>query len=516
MPLDAYHQSDPKPAEHANSFFCDAVTEFLAPMRGKAGIFRYSSAARHFLFWLDQNRTQLSSVNASTVRRFANHACSCPRYSAVQLRDPYYINVVRRFVRFLEDRGDIRRADEVHDINQHLARYADRLTHLGYGSWAHRVLFSAAEHFALWLRVSRLRWADVDDALIERFARHNCCCGLRRKNGKLAVSGLQKRRRGAQRFLSFLREGGMVPACRAIDDSPEVGDTRLIAYRIWLERHCGMTGNTVERYLYEVARWQADLGDDPASYEVTALRNIMLNQPATRSRSSIRLTATVLRSYLRFLAARNECRPELCHAVPSVARRRLSNLPRYVSEATVERIIASCGKATSADLRDRAIILLLARLGLRAGDICRLRFSDIDWANALIRVHGKGRRSANLPLPQDAGDALLAYIEQARPLVAEERIFLRLQAPFTPLASSSQISDILSRVLARGGIEGVPTGAHLFRHSLATRLLRNGAGLETVGTVLRHRSPSTTAIYAKVDVPMLKQIAQPWPGDVSC
>lgn len=367
MPLDAHHRPDPKPAKHSNSYFCDAVAEFLAPMRGKGGVLRYSSAARHFLFWLDQNRIPLSSVNAPTVRRFANHTCSCPHYSAAQLRDPYYINLVRRFVRFLEDRGDIRRADDVHDINQHLARYADRLTHLGYSSWAHRVQFSAAEHFALWLRVSRLQWVDVDDALIERFAGHNCCCGLRRKNGRLAVSGLQKRRRGAQRFLAFLKEGGVVPVSPD-DDNPEVVDTRLIAYRIWLERHCGMTGNTVERYLYEVARWQADLGADPASYEVTAVRNIVLNQPATRSRSSIRLTATVLRSYLRFLATRNECRPELYHAVPSVARRRLSTLPRYVSEAIIERIIASCGKATSADLRDRAIILLLARLGLRAGD----------------------------------------------------------------------------------------------------------------------------------------------------
>jgi site-specific recombinase XerD len=122
----------------------------------------------------------------------------------------------------------------------------------------------------------------------------------------------------------------------------------------------------------------------------------------------------------------------------------------------------------------------------------------------------------SLPLPQDAGDAMLAYIERGRPVVAEERVFLRVPAPFTPLASSSEIAGIVSRVLARGGIEGVPTGAHMFRHSLATAMLRTGASLESVGTVQRHRSPGTTAIYAKVDVAMLMKVAQPWPGDVLC
>jgi site-specific recombinase XerD len=142
--------------------------------------------------------------------------------------------------------------------------------------------------------------------------------------------------------------------------------------------------------------------------------------------------------------------------------------------------------------------------------------ADLDWGNALLRVHGKGRRTTRLPLPQDAGDAVLAYIEHGRPRVRNEHLFLRVQAPFTPLASSSGISNIVSRVLARGGIGGVLTGAHLFRHSLATSMLRGGASLESVGTVLRHQSPSTTAIYAKVDVPMLMRVAQPWPGDVSC
>lgn len=145
-----------------------------------------------------------------------------------------------------------------------------------------------------------------------------------------------------------------------------------------------------------------------------------------------------------------------------------------------------------------------------------MRITDIDWQQGILRVHGKGRRSIRLPLPQDAGDAITGYLAEVRPVVAEERLFLRLCAPFTPLASSSEISGILARHLVRAGITGVPAGAHMFRHSLATRLLRQGAGLEAVGAVLRHRSPDTTAIYAKVDIPMLQKIAQPWLGDLPC
>jgi integrase len=187
-----------------------------------------------------------------------------------------------------------------------------------------------------------------------------------------------------------------------------------------------------------------------------------------------------------------------------------------VSPADIERIIASCNTNTPIGVRDRAIILLLARLGLRAGDVWRMRLSDIDWPNARLRLYGKEHRASSMPLPQDVGDALLAYLEQIRPTSREERVFLRIQAPFRPFAGASEIAGIVARVLSRGGIDGIPTGAHVFRHSLATAMLRSGANLEAVGTVLRHRSQSATAIYAKVDVAMLDTVAQPWLGDMSC
>ncbi len=149
----------------------DAVTAFLEPLRGTASFVNYGSAARHFLHWLDRRRLPLASVGATTVARFAKHQCRCPRYSPAQLRNPVYLGRVGRFVRFLEDRGDIPVTDGVEDVRPYLSLYADRLTSLGFCRGAWRIHYSAAEHFAAWLRLSRLRWDDVDDAIVERF---NC------------------------------------------------------------------------------------------------------------------------------------------------------------------------------------------------------------------------------------------------------------------------------------------------------------------------------------------------------
>ena len=151
-------------------------------------------------------------------------------------------------------------------------------------------------------------------------------------------------------------------------------------------------------------------------------------------------------------------------------------------------------------------------MALRAGDIWQLHLRDIDWRASRLRLHGKSRRGVFMPLPQDVGDALLAYIEDARPVVASDRVFLRVQAPFTPFRSSAEIAGIVSRVLSRGGFVGLPTGAHVFRHSLASTWLRGGAELGQIGAALRHASRDTTAIYAKVDVDLLGAVAQPWPG----
>ncbi len=476
---------------------------------------RYGAAVRHFLAWVARSGISVSQVDQSLVDRFDKHQCSCPGFNPHAFQDRDYSGRVRRFVRFLEDRGDVPVSHGIDDLPGHLIRFAHHLEAAGYGSCGRRGYPAAAEHLACWLRLSRINWCDVDDIVLERFVRHDCRCPIRRKRGALAVrSGPANRRRGAQHFLHFLQKNGAVQPTAPIPQQAE--NPLLSEYRVWLERHRGAAAKTIERYIGEASRWLPALGPDPAAFDAATIRKVVLDQDPQRARASVRMTITVLRSYLRFLVGRGKCRPALVYAIPPAPQRRLAPLVRYVNPDDIERIIAACDTNTPIGVRDRAIILLLARLGLRAGDVWRMRLSDIDWPNARLRLYGKEHRASSMPLPQDVGDAVLAYLEQIRPTSREERVFLRVQAPFRPFAGASEIAGIVARVLSRGGIDGIPTGAHVFRHSLATAMLRSGANLEAVGTVLRHRSQSATAIYAKVDVAMLDTVAQPWLGDMSC
>jgi site-specific recombinase XerD len=226
---------------------------------------------------------------------------------------------------------------------------------------------------------------------------------------------------------------------------------------------------------------------------------------------------TALRAYLRFLASQGHCQTGLDRAIPTIPQWRLSALPRYLPADEIERVVAACDITTPVGVRDRAVLLLLARLGLRAGDIVKLRLTDIDWHAATLKVCGKGRRQVRLPLPQDAGDAVLAYLKHKRPRVAIDRVFLCLRAPHRSFRSSGTVSNIVSAALHRAGIAQPPSrGANLLRHSAATALLRAGASLDAVSSLLRHRSLDMTAYYAKVDVAMLTSVAQPWPEGVPC
>ena len=227
--------------------------------------------------------------------------------------------------------------------------------------------------------------------------------------------------------------------------------------------------------------------------------------------------ATALRSYLRFLASNGECRPFLDHAVPPIARWRLANLPKYVSAKDVQKLITTCNTARYANVRDKAILLLLSRLGLRAGDVFNLHLDDISWNEGTIRVSGKGRRGTCLPLPQDVGDALLSYIERDRPATTDTRVFQRAIAPYKPLSRATVISRVVANAVRRAGLVNAPSrGANLLRHSAATAMLRGGASLDLIGAVLRHKSPDTTLIYAKLDTSALRKVAQPWLGGELC
>jgi len=258
------------------------------------------------------------------------------------------------------------------------------------------------------------------------------------------------------------------------------------------------------------------LGGDAGEYTAALVKGVILDQIRGFRPAHAKTFVGSLRVYLRFLATTGACQPGLDNVLPPVAEWKLSSLPRYLDGQQVARLIKSCDKNGPQGLRNRAIVLLLIRLGLRAGDIAGMRPTDINWHDATLLVRGKGRRDVRLPLPQDSGDAVLHYIEHGRPPVAIDRVFLCEKAPFRPLQSGMIVSDIVRAALRRAGIENPPShGANLLRHSTATMMLRAGATLNEIGTILRHKSPDTTAHYAKVDVAALQQIAQPWPKESS-
>jgi site-specific recombinase XerD len=254
------------------------------------------------------------------------------------------------------------------------------------------------------------------------------------------------------------------------------------------------------------------LGPDVRAWTPQALRQFLLTTLRDGRPASTQQLITATRAFVRYLAFRGEARADLAVAIPAIARWRLASLPRQLSADQLARVVAACEGVAPARIRDRAIVLLLARLGLRAGDVQQLRFADLDWAHGTIRVTGKGRYQVRLPLPQDVGEAVARYL-RCRPSRPEtDRVFLSTIAPIAPLHSTDAVPSLVARALARAGVSVARPGAHILRHTAATEMLRHGVSPEHIGLVLRHRSLDVSAYYAKVDVATLRQVAQPWPG----
>ncbi|HYA44362.1 MAG TPA: site-specific integrase [Acidimicrobiales bacterium] len=221
---------------------------------------------------------------------------------------------------------------------------------------------------------------------------------------------------------------------------------------------------------------------------------------------------TALRAFLRYLCHCGATATDLAPCVPSVPTWMYATLPKGLRPDPVEQVLAACDRQSPRGRRDYAILLLLARLGLRAGEVAALRLEDIDWVAGHLTLCGKGGRWSQFPLPADVGAALAAYLRQDRPRCASRQVFIRQYAPRVGFANWLAISALVRRTLARAGIAAPRSGAHVFRHSLASAMLRVGASLAEIGELLRHRSPQTTRLYAKVDLGALRGLACPWPG----
>ncbi len=398
-------------------------------------------------------------------------------------------------------------------VTPYLDDFASALTSVGYTRLTVIDYLRSAMHFGIWLDQHTILIEQIDERVVAEFGAHCGPCDYPDSHARSAgVSGRYSKR--VERFFDYLRANGLTKS-----PVPAAGrkHSGLDDFRQWLLQHRGLSGRTVDRYERLIIQLLPSLGAEPEKYNASSVRKAVLAQVRQCSRAQAKTITTALRVYLRFLASHEHCRPGLDEAVPRVPEWRLSFLPRYLDAESVERLITSCDVSTPQGLRDRAILLFLARLGLRAGDIIAMSLDDIDWSEGSFRVLGKGRTEARLPLPQEVGDALLAYLETARPNVAIKRIFLCVQAPYRAFVSASSVSDIVRTALQRAGIANPPSrGANLLRHSAATMMLRAGATLEVIATVLRHRSSDTTAHYAKVDVQMLRMVTQSWPEGAPC
>jgi integrase/recombinase XerD len=288
-----------------------------------------------------------------------------------------------------------------------------------------------------------------------------------------------------------------------------------MAFEQWMDVHRGVKPSTLLIYRPHVLAWLTALGTCPEQWDIAQARTGILADAHHRSPALVKKRVTAFRMLLRFLSTIGRCQPGLEAALPTIASWRLTTLPRYLPPEDVDRVIAACASATARGLRDKAIVLLLARLGLRAGEVAGLQLDDIDWAQGTFRVIGKSRREAKLPLPQDVGDAVLAYLDAAPPAVQSQTIFMTAIAPWTPI-TRYVVTSVAARAIQRAGVEAPSLGAHVLRHSAATGWLRQGASLQVIGEVLRHRAVDTTAQYAKVDVGLLQHITMPWPGAPSC
>lgn len=393
-------------------------------------------------------------------------------------------------------------------LASHIDGFGAELSGKGYAQ--HTVLskYELLSKLSRWLERRGLSAAALDEGRLRQFL-----ASLRRQS---------KARRGdpttGQQFLEYLRNHGEVAAApQRIDRTPAGGLTH--DFEAFLRSERGLATSTVDSYLSDVHRFLDELFGRKAlrleQLRPRDLHGFVLREIQRVSRSHGKGVVTALRSFLRFLLQLGAIQIDLAAALPGVATWRLSHLPKSLPPEQVERLLASCDRNSPTGKRDHAILLLLARLGLRAGEVVAMTLEDLDWERGEIVVRGKGQRLERLPLPADVGAALARYLCDVRPACATRRVFVRMKAPQQGLGGPSAVSCIVRRALRRASLDPALKGAHLLRHSLATDLLRRGASLSEIGQLLRHRQPTTTQIYAKVDIETLRGIAQPWPRGAS-
>ena len=391
-----------------------------------------------------------------------------------------------------------------------LRSYETALVVSGYNPHVVRLHLHSVAHFGVWMELEGAELGEMNETMVARFEKHRSRCrcpGASQSRHKNVVSCVRV-------FMGHLRKRGIVPAA----DAPAETRILVLDFLRWMKANRGCVETTLTTYRIYVTNMVDLLGDDPRTYTASGLRDFVAKQYRHYGRNSIRMVLAAMRMFLRFLATEGRCRAGLEQALLSPPSWSQQSLPQGLSAEELQTVLLGC-PATPMGLRERAVLLLLSRLGLRAGDVAVLRLKDVCFKTATIKVCGKGKREAQLPLPQDVGEALLDYLRTGRPQVESDYVFMRSVAPFQPFGArhpGSAIRYLARNALKRVNIQRPKRGSHVFRHTAACQMLRADVKLEEIAQILRHQSVETTGIYAKVDLRLLEQVAQPWPEEVSC
>jgi site-specific recombinase XerD len=381
------------------------------------------------------------------------------------------------------------------------------LAEQGYAESTAREQVRLAAALGRWLEREDLSLANVGEQLLVRFLQHRQGRGRRSRSNRAALS----------RLLAVLREAGVVrlPAANPDAEGDWTPAARIACeFSRYLREERGLSTATLANYLPAIRHLLARrFKGGPVEFDKLRPEDVtgfIVHESRVAPRRT-QVTVPALRGFLRWLYQQGDTDTDLAGCVPAVATWRLAALPKSIPPEQVERLLRRCARDSEVGRRDHAILLLLARLGLRAGEVVAMELDDIDWQAGVLIVRGKGGRRDRLPLPHDVGAALASYLRYGRPVCSTRRLFVCARAPRKGFTNSVAICTIVSRALARAGLRPARRGAHLLRHSLACRMLRRGASLAEIGEVLRHRSPDTTALYAKVDITALRALAPAWP-----
>lgn len=380
------------------------------------------------------------------------------------------------------------------------AAFQAKLKDSGYTPYMTVVQLRRMAHLSRWLEAGHLGVGDLTSERLEQFL------AAQRAGGY----GRARTLKGLAPLVDMLRGSGLAPA-PTHPTAVTATEVLLESFGVFLRTERGLAPDTVAACVGRARRfleWSAPDGN-VAGLTAGDVTRAVFRESELVSIGSVRNFAAGVRSFLRYAFVESLVATDLSPAALSITGRSPSPLPQAITARTAALLLSSCDRRRGIGRRDYAVILILLRLGLRAGEVARLTLDDLDWRGGLVVVHGKGQRAERLPIPADVGEAIAGYLQRGRPVTTRREVFLRALAPVDPLGRSA-VSLIVRRAAARAGVPAI--GAHRLRHTLATDMVNAGVALPQIAQVLRHRSLKSTTIYARVDLASLRRLARPWPG----